>query len=83
MDPKHTEVYCGMVHLIDDHQANESTDGHQYCDDVGGGCENHDCAGGKLSHQAVHHFPSITCAPKPSSVLAAKTQAIIESHCGS
>lgn len=31
-DPKNTEVYCGMVHLTNDHQANETTDGHQYFD---------------------------------------------------
>lgn len=39
-DAKHSEVYCGMVDLTDDHQANEGTDGHQYFVNVSGGCEN-------------------------------------------
>lgn len=49
-DSKHTEMYCGMVHLTNDHKPNESTDGYQYFDNVGGGCKNPDCVGGKLSH---------------------------------
>ena len=65
-------MYCGMVHLTNDHKPNESTDGYQYFDNVGGGCKNPDCVGGKLSHWAVHHFPSM-CAQTISSVCCKNT----------
>lgn len=71
---KPAEVRC----LTNDHQAHECTDGHQHIDNVGVGCENHDC---RCRWQtAVHHFPSIRYSPRPSLMLTAKTQNIMESH---
>lgn len=67
---RHAEVCCVTVHLTNDHQAHDCTDGHQNIDTVGEGCENHDrrCRW----QTAVHHFLSITYLPRSSPMLTVK-----------